>query len=250
MLVLQLMENGLVLWVSWIDDCVSVRKKKGIDITKKAFMERFDCDDLGNMDEYVGCKLVQNHEERWIKFLQPVLLQSYKDKFALPDEKKPVIPADGGPEKQKMLRSGTGKLLHMMQWSRPEILNSVRELSRKMQVASEAHLKAMCKTMRYCLPTPTRRLLLKPTRTWDGSPEFEFIIKGQFDANYAMDTSNRRTVSGFSVFLEEAPVAMKSVGQRSVTLSTAEAKLSAATACAQEMLYVMRILESIGLRVK
>jgi hypothetical protein len=58
-------------------------------------------------------------------------------------------------------------------------------------------------------------------------------------------------VSGFSGFLEEAPVVMKSVGQRSVPLLTAEAELSAATACVpHEMLYVMRILESIGLRVK
>jgi hypothetical protein len=254
---------GLVLWISWIDDCFVVGDRRGVEIAKKEFMERFDCDDIGNMDEYVGCKLVRNHEERWIKFLQPVLLQSYEDEFELPEEKKPAIPADGGqiltpcdvedgvsPEEQTAYRSGTGKLLHMMRWSRPEILNSVRELSRNMQVASKAHMKAMYKTMRYCLATPLRGLLLKPTRIWDGNPEFEFIIKGRSDANYATDTSNRRSVSGYSVFLEEAPVAMKSVGQRSVTLSTAEAELAAATACAQEMLYVMRVLESIGLRVK
>jgi hypothetical protein len=83
-----------------------------------------------------------------------IFFQSYEDEFALPDIKKPAIPADGGqilmpckaedglsPEKQKMFRSGTGKLLHMMQWLRPEILNSVRELSRNMQVALVAHLK-------------------------------------------------------------------------------------------------------------
>jgi hypothetical protein len=35
------------------------------------------------MDEYVVCKLEQNKEQRWIKFAQPVLLQSYMDKFSI-----------------------------------------------------------------------------------------------------------------------------------------------------------------------
>ena len=38
--------------------------------------------------------------------------------------------------------------------------------------------------------------------------------------------------------------------QQSVTLSVTEAELVAATSCAQEMLFIMRVLESIGLKVK
>jgi hypothetical protein len=59
--------------------------------------DRFDCDIIGNMNEYVGCKLEQNKEKRWIKFTQPVLLQSYTDEFNLPDELQPTTPAEGGP---------------------------------------------------------------------------------------------------------------------------------------------------------
>jgi hypothetical protein len=47
--------------------------------------------------------------------------------------------------------------------------------------------------------------------------------------------------------LEGAPVSMKSGQQKSVTLSTAEAELVLATQCAQDRLFVMRVLESIGL---
>jgi hypothetical protein len=45
-------------------------------------------------------------------------------------------------------------------------------------------------------------------------------------------------------------VATKCNGQKSVTLSTAESELASGTQCAQEMLYVMRVLESLGLKVK
>ena len=43
---------------------------------------------------------------------------------------------------------------------------------------------------------------------------------------------------------------MKSSQQKSVTLSTAEAELVSGTQCAQDMLFVMRVIESIGLKVK
>ena len=45
-------------------------------------------------------------------------------------------------------------------------------------------------------------------------------------------------------------MSMKSGKQVSTTLSLAEAELVAGTSCAQDMLYVKRIMESLGLTVK
>jgi hypothetical protein len=43
--------------------------------------------------------------------------------------------------------------------------------------------------MAYCVATPERGLLLKPTRKWDGNPDFEFEIIGMADSNYATDVA-------------------------------------------------------------
>jgi hypothetical protein len=137
--------EGLVLWVSWIDDCLVMEPTDSVKAARK------------QMDEYVGCKLVRNIREGWLKFTQPVLLQSFEDEFYLPIEKnKPNIPAEAGQvmaraedgekitqEVQSTYMSGVGKLLHMMRWSRPEVLNAVRELSKHMTSATLSHLKAM-----------------------------------------------------------------------------------------------------------
>jgi hypothetical protein len=40
-------------------------------------------------------------------------------------------------------RSGVGKMLHMMKWSRHDIMNRVRELSRFMSAPTDAHLVRM-----------------------------------------------------------------------------------------------------------
>ena len=52
---------------------------------------------------------------------------------------------------QKTYRLGVGKLLFLMKWSRPDVLNSVRDLSRFMSCAQPSHLMAMEHVMQYCL---------------------------------------------------------------------------------------------------
>jgi hypothetical protein len=58
------------------------------------------------------------------------------------------------------------------------------------------------------------------------------------------------SVGGHAVFLQEAPIAEKSKVQHATTLSTTEAELYSGVDCAQDMLYGMRVIESIGLSVQ
>jgi hypothetical protein len=74
------------------------------------------------------------------------------------------------PEKQREFRSGVGKLLHLAKWSRPEIKNAVRELTRGMTQATEEAYKSMQRVMKHCVETPNRGLLLAPTGSWSGDP--------------------------------------------------------------------------------
>jgi hypothetical protein len=173
---------GLVVWLSWIDDCLVAGDKRAVEAAKEQMKSRFECDDLGELNEYVGCKI--DRDEDSVKFTQPVLIQSYEDEFELnktrqvftPEEQgKVLMKCDQGTKlggkEQKKYRSGVGKLLHMMQWSRPEIYNAVRELLRFMTVgASDAHIKAMTLVMEYCVETKDLGLVLNPNVKWNGDP--------------------------------------------------------------------------------
>jgi hypothetical protein len=125
-------EDGLVIWLSWIDDCLVVGSDKAVAKAKRAMMERFECEDVGDIVEYIRCKIDIDREKQALKFTQPVLLQSYEDEFDLPNA-VPMTPAAPGSvllkgegeqmtdEHQSKYRSGVGKLLHMMRWSIPPI---------------------------------------------------------------------------------------------------------------------------------
>jgi len=179
-------------------------------------------------------------------------LQSFTDEFKLPGGDFPITPAVSGHvlrqeiqslqvdmNEQRIYRSGTGKLLHMMKWSRPDNLNPVRDLSRFMKVASGAHMAAMYQVRKYSVGTPNRGLVLKPNATWDGNPNFEFVTEGVSSSDFAKNPDTRCSVSGYAVFLWGVPVVMKSNMQLCITLSVTDAKLVSATSCAQHMLYAM-----------
>jgi hypothetical protein len=211
--------SGLIVWISWVDDCLVVGKKEGVIIAKKHMMDQFDCDKIGKMDEYVGCKVERNYEERSIKLTQPVTLQSFMDEFDLPEGLLPNTPATPGDAlvhvtpkhcvsnaEQFKYRSGISKLIHMMWWSRLEVLNAVRELLRYMFGASMAHVKAMHRTMKYCIGTATHGLLLKPDEEWDSDPVYEFITTGRSDSDYAKDTDTCKSMRGILTFLNGSPI--------------------------------------------
>ena len=140
--------------------------------------------------------------------------------------------------------------MHAIQYSKPEMYNSVQDLSRHMHKAMQDHFKAMLRILKYSLDTDEQGLVLEPNRKWDGSQSHEFVISGRLDSDYAKEPKDRCSVSGHMVYLEGAPAMFKSSTERTVSLSTTEAETYAGVTCVQDMLYIKNILESLRLRVK
>jgi len=59
---------------------------------------RVGCDDVGELLEYIGCKVTHNKVARTIKFTQPVMIQSFLDEFDIADDtRKPPNTPDNQP---------------------------------------------------------------------------------------------------------------------------------------------------------
>ena len=134
--------------------------KKLVKAAEEAFMQRFEYEDVGDVDEYVGCKIVRNYHEKYFKFTQPVMIQSFKDEYDTKETKTPATPAEPGSvlvkampedkvskEQHTYYRSEVGKLLHMMRWSRPDVQNATRDCSRQGGDPVSVHIKALHRVM-------------------------------------------------------------------------------------------------------
>jgi hypothetical protein len=101
-------------------------------------LKEVDCDDSGEIKEFVGCKIAYNAEMRTL-----VLMQSYEDEFNIATghevPKTPGVPFKAlqlgaepilQGERNTYFRSGVGKLMYMRRWSRLDLANALRDISR------------------------------------------------------------------------------------------------------------------------
>jgi len=119
-----------------------------------------------------------------------------------------------------------------------------------MSEASRAHVKAMYRVMKYVVGTPNRGKTLEPEMPENISEDMTLKILGRSDSDYAKDPIKRRSVSGGSTSLQSASISTVSRMQRCVTLSVTEAEYKSGAETVQDMLYGMRVLESIGFKVE
>jgi hypothetical protein len=245
-----------------MDDCLMMGPQVEILKVRDGLLSQFECDDVGEMLEFVGCKV--ERKPGYLRLItQPFLIQSFEDEFDLPDGRALRTPAEPNSvlpfiDNDDMMpsshmtyyRSGVGKLLHLTRWSRSESWNAIRDLTRHMSKATGHHITAMHRVMKYVLSTRNQGLFIKPNCSWDGTDKtFEFVIKGQADSDWAK-APDRKTVSGWRTFINGANCSEKSSTQRNTTLSVTEAELVAGTECAQDMLFVRKVLLSLGLKVQ
>ncbi len=164
------------MMMSWIDDNAIIGQESDMLDVKNELKKQFECDDCGSMVKYMGCT-IEKCKSGGIKFLQKVLLQSYRDEFDIKDPKKFNTPATLGTvlkkpmdgdvifksEKQMLYCSGVGKAMHMMQYSWPDTYNTVCDLVRHMNRVMQVHMNAMLRLMKYVDDTRDRGLVLNPT---------------------------------------------------------------------------------------
>ena len=260
--------NGkIVVFILWVDDCCICGEKQAVLQAVKDFTSLWDCKDLGELKEYVGCKVERT--ERTIRLTQPVKVQRFTDEFHCQEadggDKQPATPAPPGTvlefnietdeplsnKQQTQFRSGVGVLLHMVRYSRPDSLNRVRELSRGMQKASVEGYKALMRVMSYIVATKDLGFTFRPDHpnSWDGSRDRLFIVMGKSDSEFGKHSS-RRSVNAGITYLEGAIVKQYSKMMPIVALSTTEAELYSAVLTAQDMMFVYHVMLGMELQVK
>jgi hypothetical protein len=215
------------------------------------------------MGDYLSCeiKMDSGMNKAWLG--QPHMVKKIEKTFGsmvkrMPKYKTPGTPGQGlvrpkdGDEKvsledQSVYRSGTGMLLYCTKHSRPDISNAVRELTKLLDGATPVAFKEMLRVTKFVLDTSTLGLKIEP-KCPDGELTWDLVVYS--DSDWAGDKDNRRSVSGFVMFLCSVPIVWRSKQQKSVALSSSEAEFVAVSEAVKEVVFVLQVLESMGISVK
>jgi hypothetical protein len=246
--------------ILYVDDGGIIGTNQIIAQVLSAMQKVFTVKDLGPMKHFVGCHLLENKDRDTMWIHQPKLIKHLEESFKslinsdrvykTPAAPKTVImrPQPGdvliSDKDQSLYRSGVGMLLYLIKHSRPDLSNSVRELTKVLDGATQAHWKAMIRVIKFVFDTKDYALKLKPKMI-----NRKFELKGVSDSEYAGDRDTRISVYGYVVYFCGAPISWKSKAGKSVTLSSTEAEYYACSETAKELVFVNNLLKSMGINL-
>ena len=157
--------------IVYVDDCFVLGDKNAVKQALTEIENHFAITRSENIEDFIGCRIEK--EKRSIFLSQPDLIKKMLKKFGdkTRNMKEYETPAPSGThiircrddeaklseEEQAEFRSGVGSLLYLLKHSRPDLSNSVRELSKLMDGANKAHQKALFRAIKFVEQTQERK---------------------------------------------------------------------------------------------
>ena len=166
-------------------------------------------------------------------------------KFGLENAKEMSTPADPSTKLEKasedservdqgLYQSAVGSLLYLSVGTRPAITYAVNNVARYCADPAKEHWIAVKRIMRYLKGTKDFGLQY----TKEGRKD----CVGFSDADWAGNSDDRRSITGYMFQISGAAVTWKSRKQQCVALSTAEAEYMALSSAAQEAIWMRRLI--------
>ena len=252
---------GICIIIMYVDDMLFIGKKEQIQEFATKIQKEFSVKIQCNLADYLGCEFHMNKEKTIGWLGQPSIIESIEQKFGKRAMKERLSLTPGTPrftarrlenhgdkvntEDHEIYRSGVGTLLYLTKHSRPDICNSVRELSKTMDAPAPAHLKEMYKLIRFVLFTKDYGLkfkLIKSIRKW--------VLKALSDSDFASDKETRISIYGYVIYFCGIPIAWRSKGMKSVVLSTTEAEYMALSELVKELKFIVQLLQPMNTAVE
>jgi hypothetical protein len=238
----------VIIMLFWVDDIILASgKEELIQRAKNELNDRFNIDDRGELRWFLGMDFIRSGDNYYMsqeRYAEAVLRRFHMSncKPALtPAEKDLQLPKATAEESKEVAnypyRKAIGALIYLAMGTRPDICWTVSKLSQHLDNPGREHINALKRLLRYIQGTKSLSLLYTPS---DGK------LTGYTDSDWARDTSDRRSTSGYVMTLGKTPISWQTKKQATVALSSCEAEYMAITEGTKEMLYLQQLCADLG----
>ena len=240
-------EAGIILLVVYVDDIVITgNDAAGISSLKTFLHSQFQTKDLGLLKYFLGIEVAKSRKGIFLSQRKYVLdLLSETGKLGAKPASTPMIPNLQLTKEGELLedpgryRRLVGKLNYLTV-TRPDIAYSVSVVSQYMSNPTVNHWAAVEQILCYLKGAPGRGILYKN----HGHTRIECFS----DADWAGSKADRRSTTGFCVFVGGNLVSWKSKKQNVVSRSSAESEYRAMAQSICEIMWINQLLTEVGLK--
>jgi hypothetical protein len=136
-------------------------------------------------------------------------------------------------------REAVGSLMYLAISTRPDISKALSEVSRYLENPGEKHWQAVKRIMRYLKGTKTLALYLGNDKTVN--PQINAFTDSDWGGS-----EERRSTTGYAIFLGKSLISWKSRLQTTIALSTTEAEYYAVGDGIKEILHLLPVANDMG----
>jgi hypothetical protein len=239
--------NGdIIMVVLYVDDLIITGSNLSqVYDFKKQLKKAFDITDLGLLHYFLGIQVWQEKDR--ILLSQPKYALDLLKKFKMENCKSAPTPIDAGTKLRSnsisekfdgtLYRKLVGSLLYLTA-TRPDIAYAVGMVSRFMSDPHLEHWNAAKRILRYIKGTYNLGLEYQN----GGNVQ----LAGYTDSDWAGDTDDRKSTSGYIFYLDLGAISWSSKKQATISLSSTEAEYKGATLATQEATWLRGILAELN----
>ena len=237
---------GRIILLLYVDDMIITGDDvDGIVTLKATLSSRFDMKDLGHLRYFLGIEIASSPQGYLIsqsKYASEIIQRARLTDTRPVDSPIEVnvryTPTDGVclPD-PNLYRSVVGSLVYLT-ISRPDIAYAVHIVSQFVSNPTTVHWAAVIRIIRYLQGTVYQSLLFPSTSSLE--------LCAYSDADWAGDSTDRKSTTGFCVFLGDSLISWKSKKQQVVSRSSTEAEYRAMASTTSEIVWLRWLLADLG----
>lgn len=230
------------------DMIIAAPTVKIVETIKRRLAAEFQMTDGDDVRCFLGMHIERDVEGRVMKIHQKQFLEDLLRRFGM-HECKPVstpmevrLKLEKGIEEKRTkhpYRELVGCLMYLSQTTRPDVAAAVNHFSQFQSCPSDDHWKHLKRILRYIRGTLDMCLVYQADDTAAALEVFT-------DADWANDTSDRRSISGCVFKVLGCTVGWITRKQKTVSLSSTEAELNALCVAACHQMWMVRLLNDLG----
>ena len=245
-----------VVVACYVDDTlIFTNSEQSLRELKEQLSSKLDITDMGEARYFLGVAITRDRTAGTISLSQQQSITDLAAEFLgehltptktpntpnttlhkHPHDQTPPQPLDS--EHITQYKSLVGHLNHIARMTRPDVAETVSQLSRYLAAPCQHHLQAAKQALRYLHTTREHALTYHANSTND--------ITAYADANFAGDQSTTKSTTGYLIMSGGAAVSWASRLQKSIAQSTTEAELVATTNCANHASYILDLAQDLG----
>jgi hypothetical protein len=231
--------NHITILAVYVDDII-ITGDDTVEIVrlKEDLSKEFEVKDLGQLRYFLGIKIARSPKgivlSQWkyiLDLLNKTGMLGCRPASTPINQNHKLCAQSGDPTDKERYQRLVGRLIYLCH-TRPDITYVV--VSRYMHDPRIEHMDADYRILRYLKSCLGKRLWFKKNN--------HLNVKGYCDADWASCLDDRRSTSGYCVFVGGNLISWRSKKQSVVSRSTAEAEYRAMSVCLSEMLWVRHLL--------